>query len=433
MIVYYSIPLFLAFGLYYTILRLRLDGVTGLLIGGGFALCLCFIYQTYWEDFSLDPGVNEAYIRYIAEHHALPPRDFNAITRHPPGYYALAALFYAFGTWAGGVPAIDYVRYLTLILYFTFLLFAVQFLRLQFPARERIYYLLLAMLLCWPVHCDALLYPAAMAVMYYLAVWLRTRTLLALTGAMWAASVALLAKNNAVVWYYLVTAICGGHLCYYRAQLRRKDIFFLALAFCFASFCHEITLTRDSVSYITETAPKYSLTDFIWMYGYFNPYEFIRDTMINPYSGEMFHFWHFFLRTLLLGDFIIWKALAVVFAFGIVWLFMILYIFYGFWRVKILPKPEKPMLLLVFLFLGLQIAMVAYFFAITPEGLPSADARYVYPVVTLVLLLYGKAMQWHRDAGRHLCYQIGSGVALGFITLSLILFTSQFFILTRIG
>ncbi len=54
------------------------------------------------------------------------------------------------------------------------------------------------------------------------------------------------------------------------------------------------------------------------------------------------------------------------------------------------------------------------------------------PIITLIALCFAKTMQWHRQAGRELAFRIGNGLAIGFISLTFLLFIAQDLVLTRI-
>ncbi len=426
--------------------RLKFDrtNVTILLAACALSLSCFFSYAQNWAAFSTDYSYHANYIRYIVTHHALPPTESEGIAaRHPASYYILAAGFHELGTWAGDrADAFDYVRYLSLILFATFWVFAALTLRQLFPARDATYYLCLAMVAFWPVgmtktmfiSCDILLYPAEMAVIYFLIRWLQERNLKHIVGAIYSAGIAILAKNNALLLVGVTSLFTFSMLWQQRHALRSLLTLRLLIAILFMTACCYSTLARDHLKHVTSSEPgvSYSLYDWLWMYFYFDPHEFTRDTMINPFAGQaMFHFWHYYMRSLLVGDYIQWRALAVLFAFGIVWQGMIVYIIYGLWREKRLPQNAYYVWHFLLFMAAAMTGMLLYRFHNLPQPNQIADGRYVYPIITIIVAFYGKAMEWHQKAGRTLTYQIGRGMGLGFVLLTVLLVFTQNYILTK--
>jgi hypothetical protein len=436
---YYALSLPIVLATYFALRRLAFDRVSLCIIGAAMALCLSHFFHSQWTGFSHDAAMHSEYVRYIAEHLALPPVDLNPATRHAPAFYIMAAAFYKLGQWAQAAEPLEYARYAAMVLYFTFMVFAALTLRRMFPAKSEIYHLCLAMLLFWPVgitkvgvlNCDVLLYAGEMAVIFFLLCWIQERKTLWLTGAFYGVAVALLAKNSAI----LLLGLALAFLCHALWRHRRLVTPQLLLAIGVALLCAYVTMTRNRmVGYTLSTIPySFNFHDILYMYFYFNPYSFLVDTAINPHDGEpITNFWHYYLRSLLLGDYITWKALALLFAFGAVWLLVIAYIVYGLWKVKIFPENEKQALRFLLFVPAMLTGMLLYMFYVTPHPSQIADGRYVYPIVCIVMIFYGKAMQWHRAAGRGRLYLAGRGLGLGFVMLTLLLFAAQDYWLTRI-
>jgi hypothetical protein len=55
-----------------------------------------------------------------------------------------------------------------------------------------------------------------------------------------------------------------------------------------------------------------------------------------------------------------------------------------------------------------------------------SDARYIYPVVAIVALCYGKVMECHLKAQRIRAYRFGMGIAFSFLLLTPALFFVQY-------
>jgi hypothetical protein len=444
-IFYYTIAVPIVALYAFTLYRLKFDRMSIAILLAACALSLsCFFDFSNWQTFSTDYFAQAPYVEYIAKHHALPSIDSSiAASRHPATYYILAAGFHEFGTWVGDrADPFDYVRYLSLILFSAFWVFAALTLRQLFPSRDANYYLCLTLMTFWPVGmtktmfigCDIFLYPAEMAVIYFIIRWLQEREPKHIIGAIYSAGVAILAKNNALLLVGVTSLFTLSMLWQHRRRLQRIFTLRLLVAISFMAVCCYSTLARDHLKHVTSSVPgvAYSLYDWLWMYFYFDPYEFTRDTMINPFAGQsMFHFWHYYLRSLLVGDYIQWRALAVLFAFGIVWQAMIIYILYGLWREKRFPKNEHYVWHFLLFMAAALTGMLLYRFHNLPHPNQIADGRYVYPIITIIVAFYGKTMEWHQKAGRILIYQIGRGMGFGFVLLTVLLVFAQNYILIK--
>jgi hypothetical protein len=382
--------------------------------------------------------MHAGYVEYIGKNSALPDTNYNNATRHPPLFYIGCALFYKIGVWLGGEEPLEYARYFSMILYLGFIVFGALTIRLLFAYASHEYYIALALLAFWPVgvtkigvmQCDLLVYISTMAVIYFLLEWLKNHRADMLSAAFVASGFAVLAKNSGT----LMMVICMAFLGF--AIYKRRKVFSwkLLLSIAFTLLCTYSTLNRP-----TGYDFQYSIThqehelNYAFMFLYFNPYEFINSTMINPHNGEpVTAFWPYFLRSVLLGDYIYWKSLAIVWVFGIVWLSMIVYILHGLWKQKRFPAGNAQQLRFILFMAALLVSVVlaAYSFVIQPTQI--ADARYIYPIVCIIAVFYAKVMEWHRLAGRDISYKIGNGMALSFVFLTVCLFLAQDYLLTKV-
>ncbi len=436
-----AVPIFAA--TYAALKRLRFDNTSIVILLSAVVLYFSYFFHSEWLAFTPDPSLHRAYVDYIATHAALPSTEMNPAARHPPAYYALAALFEKFGMWAGGKEPIYYARYLSMALYIAFVTLAALTIRSMFAARDRIYYLALAMIAFWPIgvtksgiiHSDILAYPTEMSAIYFLLQWLQRKEGRSLSLAMFCTGLAMLAKNSAVIILIISSAILFYALWKNRYDLRRFLTPSLLSSIAFAAASSYWTLHHDVAPVIRREYinPAAEWTDIFYMFFYFDPYLFLQETIINPHQGDsIYHFWHYYLRSLLLGDFITWKALAIVFAFGAVWLAVIVYILYGLWKVKKFPAEERTGLTFLCSVAALFTGVIIYMFYILAPPTMVADGRYAYPIITIIAIFFGKAMEWHKRAGRDIACQVGGGLALGFVLLTILLFISQDYVLTRV-
>lgn len=436
---HYALVIPFLFGFWAALRRLAFDRHSKTLLLAGFLLYFSYFFTSQWSDFLHDAPMHAEYVKYIADTHRL-PETFAGAMRHPPFFYIGSAFFYNIGEWAGAAEPMNFARYFPALMYLVFIVFAGLAIREVFAQKQKEYYFALAMLVFWPVGvtkigavlCDIATYASGMGVIYFIVRWLRCEWRHALPLAFVASGFAVLAKNSGLMMI-IITALFVVHGLWRRSlKIDAK----LAASAAFALLCAWSTFTHP-VGYDFQGGespiPHTSFAELALMYLYFNPYEFISSTMINPHNGEPITvFWHYYPRSLLLGDYIHWKSLGTVWAFGCVWLGIIVYILYGLWKVKRFPAAEAPALRFLMAMAALYTGLLLYMFSIVAHPTQIADARYVYPIVCVIAVFYAKAMEWHRLAGRNTLWQLGSGLAYGFVALTLCLFAAQNFLLDGI-
>lgn len=416
----------------------------------GFFLSLNFMFHpSNWYKFSTDYEKHSKYVEYAAAHHQPPPPvkpyliDYAAA--HPPTYYLIAAAFYNAGQSLHPIETpIAYSYYLSLICLSCFWICSAFFLKLLLKPSTA-YNVCLAMVVFWPVGitkstfvgCDIMLYPAGMASIYFFCRWMIARNPFDICYAALAASFAVLVKSSGMFFIVISFLAMLRMLWNSRQKLSRLPLASIMLSLGAMAFCAYSTLSRSSLDYLMVQSRLNihqpwleMLHDWLWMYFYFDPIEFTRDTMINPFAGQaMFHFWHYYLRSLLVGDYITWNALAVLFAYGFVWQCIIMYIAYGLWKQKYLPQGNgvwHALLGIATLFTGV---LLYRFHHHQPNQI--ADGRYVYPIITIITAYYGKTLEWYEETNRLMLFKIGRGLALGFITLSIVLIIAQNYVLSK--
>lgn len=422
-----------------------IDKKSLLIFACGLALYLSYFLHSSAYIFLHDAATHAEYIKYIAENYAIPAPDYTGAARHPPLFYVVSALFYNLGEWLGAAEPIEYSRFTAVFCYLTFIAYAALTIRAVFPEKSQEYYISLALLVFWPVgvtkigiiHCDVMTYAAGMATIYYLVRWLQISSLNMLSNAFIAAGFAVLAKNSGAMMIIISGFFLLAAMWKHRQKFSRFFSVRMIASILFALACAYATFQRpvgyDLAGGIAAGYGRYVLVEYVHMFLYFDPLYFVSSTMINPHNGEQITaFWPYYLRSILLGDYIFWKALAIVWVFGIVWLSLMAYILFGLWKARVIFLNQSAALYFLLAMAALYTGLLLYMFAIVTQPNQIADARYVYPIVCVIVIFYGKVMQWHREAGRAILYKIGNGLALGFVFLTLALFIAQDYLLAKI-
>lgn len=430
-------PTLLAAALYaLAIHRLRFDRVSALILLGGLALYLFHLHSTTYLEFALDAPFHAYYVEYIGMHRAVPPDVYDAM-RHPPLYYGLAAIVWNVGAVLHMEEPMALVRYGSLALYLVFMLMSTHMLRRLLSERDISYYTALALLVFWPIGvtmggritCDLLTYISQIGLVYALARFLERYEPRFIAWAFWAAALAVSAKNSGVLLLGISFCALLVAMWQHRASLKallRADI---AVSIAAALLCTYLTLQRAWIgTHLHGYSPPGLGFGYELLYRYlvFEPYLFISESIFHPdqtASRPMFMNW--FMRTLLLGDFFTWNNIGIIWAFGLLWLCMLAYILLGLVRyVRAASAYEKRVLLMMAGIVGLILGSMMVIHCKT--GKPNyADIRFIYIIVPVIALYYGKAMAWAEANGDALFLSVGRGLALGFVLLTCALYTSQ--------
>ncbi len=448
--IFYLLWLPVAAACYFIAKKLQFDKKTIALLLAALALYYFHFYSTQVSDFTIDWGYHTAYIRYLAEdfwaHSSLVVTHANAslpeIFYQLPTYYILATPLYQWGDALGLHAPFEMVRHLSMLFYCGFLFFGILTLRIMVHPVGLPYYAALALLLFWPlgvtmagrVHPDILAYFMQMGIVYHLVCWIRIRQSASLAKAFMFSGLGMLVKMPSML-YFLVALVCLAVALYQqRRHLKQFLTPPLVLAILFAVLCRYFAVTHffalDDIALAHHVPPAWD--QLLRIYTYFNPLVFVWDTMINPYMYETYPpFWPYFLRTLVVGDVITLRALVLLFVIGVLLLAMLVYVAIGFARRGEVTREERHFswffTLLSCILIG-ALGMVRYS---RIEEIQFGNARYIFPLYVILILAYGKAMEWHERAGRGLTVRIGNGIALGMVLLSVGLFLMQHIFLSK--
>lgn len=429
--------------------RLAFDRKTILLLMGSIALSYVNLYQREWVVFAPDWGFHEYYVRYIGDdfwRKSLEILGHGYLERERafyqlPTFYIIASIFYGAGVATHAVDPVFCVFHFVMLCHIGFLLYAIRLLRLCLLPTSTAYHAALLALLYWPVsitmgarvHPDVAAYVAQMACLYYLFAWqsdMHTNPEKPLAAAILATGVAMLFKISGALYLAIVGSCLLVAIYQHRRALGKLVNYRLIGALLFAVACRVYSIyhyqpIRDVHESLDESSIGYR--GHTYMFLHFNPLDFVWNTMVNPYYEESQNsFWHFFLRSLVVGDSMQWKFLVGLFAIGVVFLAMGAYTVLGIVALyRNAPRELRQRLWLMMwvtaVLLGASMAVrwlvLATVFA--------SSARYVFPVLSMLILAFGMAVSYQQKAGRMWLVSVGSGLALGMAALSVALVLSQ--------
>lgn len=427
----------------YALKRLAFDTKSILIVLAGLGLCYTYLYHSTAQDFNVDVEAHQNYIRYIDAHNALPQEKMEGMAAHHlPTYYITATAIYKLARAAGMADPFQAVRFLTITLYAAYLVLAALVLRRLFT-QQKPHMLALAMVSFWPIgvaisgriHVDAFAYVGEMGVIYALLCWVQERKQTQLANAFVFAGVLLLARNFGI-YFLLVSAGFLMHALYSkRATLTTRTL----LSVAFALVCYTLSaMHRNMLPETGFTAARghYSFGDLLTTFTYFNPWIFATESILSPMEGSSRdYFWHFYLRSAILGDHTEWVLLAspgehfawaVAFALGVIWMFMVAYTLIGVaLRLRSLALEERRTLALLALFLGMMTGLLMAARYVHMHIPNICDVRYFLPITAIITVFFCQSMEWYTVHHRTVLARIGNGLALGFVLLSISLWLVQ--------
>lgn len=183
--------------------RLRFDWFIVACVLLSTALCVHYLAYTSIEERNYDGQSHLEYIQTIASQGRLPDTFACGACGHPPLYYLLAAAWSKVALLGGWLSLEQGLQWLSLLLFFGFVVFALLIARSTIEARAPLR-LAAALIVFWPssilnsvrVHNDALAAPLMLASMYFLAEWDKQGRSRDFYLALAAAALAILAKST---------------------------------------------------------------------------------------------------------------------------------------------------------------------------------------------------------------------------------------------
>ncbi len=291
---------------------------TGIVVAA-IALYSLYLGYTSADDRNYDVHAHLMYVRYVAEHLALPAKNACNICHHPPAYYVLAAALYRVLVLVhASEPALG-LQILALVLVSIFVACAALILQRTLPTRTT-RLAATALVAFWPytvidtgrVGNDALLYAVAGGVMLALVSWRRTGGDRPLWIAALLVVVGLFTKTNALVLAALFCAACAEAIV--RAPRRGARLrallppMALVVAGALVKLAVRHTERRPGLLYgllgNAEDVGSWALTPrtahtYLW----FDPKEFLSTPyqQVTIYGSNSEPFWNQLLKSSLLG------------------------------------------------------------------------------------------------------------------------------------
>ena len=132
-----------------TLVALRFDRGTKAILLGAVVVYVAYLGYTQFGERNYDGGAQLEYVQYIVEHRAIPPPAHCFICHHPPAYYVVAAVAYAFCERTHVLAPTTGVQAVSLLVFLPFIVFAPLLAR-RFSSKPRHHQLATAIAAFWP-------------------------------------------------------------------------------------------------------------------------------------------------------------------------------------------------------------------------------------------------------------------------------------------
>ena len=392
--------------------RARLDARAIAVVVGGLLCASLYLGYTGATERNLDAGPHLYYVRYVAEHLALPPRAACTVCHHPPAYYlGAAAVLRAFVAAGSPDPALG-LQLLSLAWFAVFLgCAALTVQRLAPEGAARLW--ATALVAFWPsgilgsvrLGNDVMIWALGGGVLLCLATWYQERSTRALWVACALAVLGLATKASAVALVALVIAVVA--LAVARSADRRDLLRAAALPVALVLLAGALqgvvrrersgSFAGDVLGSAYEVDPSWRTPQTARYYLTFDPAAFVA----SPYAtvpllgpGEP-TYWNHLLKSSLLGtrrgtlvpeD---KEPSEIARAMNVLLLLMLAYLAAGHLAGIRRPSPERDFAATataVFVAAGLG------FHLLVPYGF-HADFRFIHPAVVPLAVLYVQAAE----------------------------------------
>ena len=420
-----------------------LEARANAIVIGGLGCAVLYLSYTGAADRHLDAGVHLYYVRYVAEHHALPPKAACTVCHHPPAYYAIAAIVFRALTLAGAADPTLGLQVLSLAAFAAFLACAaltVQRLLPEGPARL----CATALVAFWPsgiygsvrVSNDTMVWAIGGGVMLCLSRWHEDRSARALWAASILAALGIATKASALAAAGLVLAVVAWDVARaWRAPDRRRTLRAAGppLAVLILAVALLGTARRERTGDLTaDVLGTAALVDPLWrtprtprFYLTFDPASFVEAPFVAlPLVGTSEPtYWNHLLKSSLTGTRRVLlggkdpEPASIARAMNALLLAMLAYLALGQLAGLRRPSPGRAFAAIaaaVFLAAGLAFhLLVPYPF--------HADFRFIHPVVAPLAVLYAGAAVLTGERSRVL-EKVGCALSVGMVALSIAYF-----------
>lgn len=423
---------------------------TGIIMAGGWLLCLYVLAQTtfMWKKYDMPQHLE--YITYIANHLRWPSTYDGFLTYHPPLYYTVQAAIMRMTNMLGSFDVICSLRLFNVLCYMTSLIFAALSLR-RLVAHRLAYYACLLLLVFYPggiiasgrIDSDLLFYPLFTGCLYFLLRWIELRHYRELALALGLCGMGLATRTNAlvllplialaalyygrrngwtllwshrlhaVIWVGLFILLLGGLInfgrpAYYNLLEHRDQPYLVANAEHLASIAGTLRIVNNWDSYLT-----FSLKDYLY------------PPFFSVWSdrGGRYFFWDSIMKSSMYGEFA-YPNSWIAYDLNCLLLGFVFYILASM-VMNARRLHGQPQWLILVLTLFVPISGLAANRILNPLAC-SQDFRYVYPAIAAFCGLMGFAIQQHLLQRRWLFAGAGLAGIASFTGLSLLFFMRMF-------
>ena len=439
--------------LFYLFTWLTIDGLTFAMVCAALFLTLVQFYTTGIMQYSYDIGGHVDYIRYVAEHWRL-PEPYGWQNHQPPLYYGLAALAYKAAVALGvSDPATYGVRYVSLVLYIGFLTFGALTLLSVF-VRGLPYYVSCAVWFFWPlgftmagrISNDIGIMFCLSGAFYFFQKWERGRDKNALSFAFIFCGLALACKGTAALFltamavtliYRIITKEVALRYFFKRNIIAGFVVLMAGFLLNFGRIAYYNLALHQKVNFFINVQdergqPGLHVGNAAFNYLYFDLKNFIENGFTDSWSnnfGSRELFWNYFLKTLLFGEWHIWKLPGLGSIISALLVIMLAYVIFTqlyryLWNEERIPQQFFSLVSSAVLLGGLMMARIGIPWA------PNGDARYIYIILLPFVLLYGQTMEWHKNMGRQRLYYLGGATRFAFAFASFVFIALNIFLMS---
>jgi 4-amino-4-deoxy-L-arabinose transferase-like glycosyltransferase len=433
--------------------RIQFDLPTIAILLSGLGLYLAYLGYTEIGERNYDGPVQLEYIKYLVKHRALPPPAHCLVCHHPPLYYALGALVYAFFKATRLAEPVLGLQLFSLAIFFLFIVFGVLTAARLARGRREVH-LVAALLVFWPysvhnsvrVHNDTLVSTLMAAALYFAVAWAedaRPRDLY-LAGLFSALSI--LTKSSGYIVVAVVVGLLAARISSSRDRLRylgRAGVVaaMLAAALAIGSLSRGGAPVGDGLcGRVLGSACKIARSALMenepYNYLYFDVQGFLKEPYVLTDKDETGRqlFWNHLLKSSLFGShnkvadpetaYAFNRAIAGV--MSALLLGMIGFLALGAVSAK---KAGARRYAVVLAALASSIAFMMAFRIMVPAPHHS-DVRHIFPVVIPMSVLYAAAVRHFREKDLAVEHA-GTGMAALFLLLSIVYFLPKYDLLLR--
>ena len=455
-----SVYIGLGFALFGLVLRrLRFDLVTVTIILGGMFLYLSYLGYTTYAERNYDGPAQLEYINYITEHKSLPAASYCFICHHPPVYYVLAAIAYAFFDKTRLVAPLLGLQIFSLLIFVFFVVYGVLLVR-RFTSDLRRIRLATALIVFWPysvhnsirVHNDTLVSSLMVVALYFVVCWYQDERPRDLYLGAVVTALGLMTKSSAFILVALLLLVLAVRFFPSRDKLRfvRRAGVVLAIVGA-ALFLNTLgkgkapskqvdpdgvvdrsgLLCQKLLGSACDIGPHQWVGNDTANYVYFDVGSFLKEPYMiadRDDTGRQY-FWNHLIKSSLFGTHnsvadretayeLNRKVAGVInfLTFG-----MLAYMLVGLTFVR---KADARRYLVLTLFLGLCVLFMMGFRILIPAP-HHTDFRHVFPMLVPVSLLYVNAIGTFRSRGLWL-ERLGYWLAIPFMVLTVFYFLPKY-------